>query len=135
MRGSSDFAAWSDSAIYLVRDGPAHLILSVEHRGAPAPPPLRIRLASEGPPHVVIDSTAAPDRSSVGEAPSLAQAILDRLRPTRRPLPTVELRDLLKVRKATLLDALNDLRSAGLIQRAVDGWIVANAPLQLPLDE
>ena len=34
-------------------------------------------------------------------------AVLERLRPSRRPLSTVELRDLLKVRKASLLEALN----------------------------
>lgn len=51
LRGSGDFAAWSDSSMYLVRDGPGDLVLSVEHRGAPAPPPLRVRLAQAGPCH------------------------------------------------------------------------------------
>jgi len=136
LRGSSDFAAWSDSGIYLVRDGPAGLVLSVEHRGAPAPPPLRIRLASEGPPHLVIDSTAAPcGTSAAGEAGPLCEAVLERLRSTRRPLSTVELRDLLKVRKANLLEALNELRSGRLVQRADQGWSLVSPPPQLSLDE
>jgi len=134
LRGSSDFAAWSDSGIYLVRDGPADLILYVEHRGAPAPPPLRIRLASEGPPHLVIGNAAAA-APSAGEAGSLRATVLDRLRSTRRPLSTVELRDLLKVRKASLLEALNDLRADGLVQRADDGWSLASPSLKLALDE
>jgi hypothetical protein len=134
LRGSGDFAAWYDSAIYLVRDGPADLVLSVEHRGAPAPPPLRIRLASEGPPHLVIDPAAAV-ALSVGEAGSLRELVLERLRSTRRPLSTVELRDLLKVRKASLLEALTELRSGGLVQRADEGWLLAAPSLQLALDE
>jgi hypothetical protein len=135
LRGSSDFAAWSDSSLYLVRDGPGHLVLSVEHRGAPAPPPLRIRLASEGPPHLVIDSAAAPCAIPTAEAGSLRQAVVERLRPSRRPLSTVELRDLLKVRKASLLEALHQLRASRLVRRTDQGWILAAAPLQLSLDE
>ncbi len=134
LRGSGDFAAWYDSAIYLVRDGPADLVLSVEHRGAPAPPPLRIRLASEGPPHLVIDAAPAVALSA-GEAGSLPETVLERLRSTRRPLSTVELRDQLKVRKARLLEALTELRSGGLVQRADEGWLLAAPSLQLALDE
>ena len=134
LRGSSDFAAWSDSGIYLVRDGPTDLVLSVEHRGAPAPPPLRIRLASEGPPHLVIGDAAAVPLPA-GEASPLRATILDRLRSTRRPLSTVELRDLLKIRKASLLEALNDLRADGLVQRADGGWSLASPSLHLALDE
>jgi hypothetical protein len=132
LRGSGDFAAWYDSGIYLVRDGPADLVLSVEHRGAPAPPPLRLRLAAEGPPHLVVDAAAA---LPAGEAGSLREAVLERLRSTRRPLSTVELRDLLKIRKASLLEALTELRAGGLVQRADDGWTLAAPSLQLALDE
>ncbi|MGZ6135676.1 MAG: AAA family ATPase [Myxococcaceae bacterium] len=135
LRGSSDFAAWSDSGMYLVRDGPGDLVLSVEHRGAPAPPPLRLRLASSGPPHLVIDATAASPVVLGGEASPLPEAILERLRSSRRPLATVELRDMLKVRKASLLDALNGLRSRSLVRRVQQGWVLATAPVQLVLDE
>ena len=134
LRGSGDFAAWYDSGIYLVRDGPTHLVLSVEHRGAPAPPPLRIHLASEGPPHLVIDPSAVQSAISSGEPGSLCDAVLERLRPSRRPLSTVELRDLLKVRKASLLEALNELRAGRLVMRSDQGWVLT-APLQLSLDE
>jgi len=87
LRGSEDFAAWYDSGIYLVRDGPAHLVLSVEHRGTPAPPPLRIRLASKGPPHLVIDSSAVLSATPDGEPDSLCDAVLKRLRPSKPPSP------------------------------------------------
>lgn len=136
LRGSGDFAAWYDSGIYLVRDGPDALVLSVEHRGAPAPPPLRVRLAQAGPPHLVIDATA-PSSAIVagGEATALGDAVLERLRAVTRPLSSVELRDLLKVRKASLLEALNELRSRRLVRRTERGWSLATAPLHLSLDE
>jgi biotin operon repressor len=132
LRGSSDFAAWTDSGIYLVRHG-TDLVLSVEHRGAPAPPPLRIRLETDGPPHLVIDPSTPPVGNAAPRPGSLRDAVLERLR--GRPLSTVELRDLLKVRKASVLQALSELRSDGLVQRADHGWTLATPPLKLALDE
>jgi biotin operon repressor len=64
---------------------------------------------------------------------SLRGAVLERLR--SRPLSTVELRDLLKVRKASVLQALSALRSDGLVQRADHGWALTTPPLMLALDE
>jgi len=132
LRGSSDFAAWTDSGIYLIRHGPTHLVLTVEHRGAPAPPPLRIRLETDGPPHLVIDPATPPAPAS-GPPGSLRDAVLERLR--SRPLSTVELRDLLKVRKASVLQTLNELHADRLVQRTDHGWTLAAPPLKLPLDE
>lgn len=40
LRGSGDFSAWADSALYLTRRHDDR-VLVVEHRGAPAPPPFR----------------------------------------------------------------------------------------------
>ena len=42
---------------------------------------------------------------------------------------------MLKVRKASLLEALTELRSQRLVHRATQGWILAAAPVQLALDE
>jgi hypothetical protein len=133
LRGSGDFAAWYDSGIYLLRHGPADLVLSVEHRGAPAPPPVRVRLDTDGPPHLVIDPATPPAHPAVEMPGSLRHAILERLR--GRPLSTVELRDLLKVRKASLLQALNQLRADRLVRRADQGWTLATPSLKLALDE
>lgn len=133
LRGSGDFAAWYDSGIYLVRHGPKDLVLSVEHRGAPAPEPVRVRLETDGPPHLVIDPTTAAAAIAVEKPGPLREAVLERLR--SRPLSTVELRDLLKVRKASVLQALHELRADRLVQRADQGWALATPTLKLALDE
>lgn len=134
LRGSGDFAAWYDSGIYLVRHGP-HLVLSVEHRGAPAPPPLRIRLETTGSPHLVIEQGLPDTVAPPAQPGSLRDEILERLRPSRRPLSTAQLRDQLKVRKATLLEALNELRAERLVRRDEQGWALATPSLPLALDE
>jgi hypothetical protein len=134
LRGSSDFAAWTDSGLYLVRRGPGELILSVEHRGAPAPAPLRVRLEPQATPHLVVDGqrSALPDE---GRSDSLRDTVLDILRPSSRSISTVELRDRLKVRKAKLLEVLRELRAEGLLQRGDRGWGLASGQRSFPFDE
>ena len=122
LRGSSDFAAWVDSGLYLVRNG-SDLLLCAEHRGAPAPPPMCLRLALDPAPHLVVIEQRTPSDHS--PADPLQAAVLELLRRAKRPLPTLALRDALKVRKATLLDTLRSLRDAGLVVRHDDGWAVA----------
>ncbi len=122
LRGSGDFAAWYDSGLYLVRSGPSELLLSVEHRGAPAPAPMRLTLASEPSPHLVVLAPTTPPTPPAPSEP-LRDAILERLRTSKRPLSTLELRHGLKVRKATLLEHLRALREQNLVHRADDGWV------------
>src|SRR5208283_2244400 len=44
LRGSGDFFAWADSLLYMRRHR-GRLLLSVEHRSAPAPEPIGLALA------------------------------------------------------------------------------------------
>lgn len=131
LRGTGDFAAWSDSGLYLVRRG-ADLILAVEHRAAPAPSPLRLHLASEPAPHLIAqDLDARPASAVVAEAAdSFEGELLDCLRRGRRPQTTVELRAALSVRKAKLLDALRHLKQRGLVARDEAGWSFVSARSQ-----
>lgn len=117
LRGSGDFSAWADSAIYITRHGDDRL-LTVEHRSAAAPPPFIVRLENTPAPHLaVLDATTA----SSGDGP-LSDAILERLRSVPRPQSTAALRNVLKVRKATLVAALEALQHRGLVTRAPAGW-------------
>lgn len=119
LRGSSDFAAWLDSGLYLLRNG-SNLLLCAEHRAAPAPPPVSLRLALDPAPHLVVIEQRIPSNQS--PADPLQAALLELLRRSKRPVPTLALRDALKVRKATLLDTLHSLRNAGQLVRYQDGW-------------
>ena len=128
LRGSGDFAAWSASALFLTRRHD-ELVLSVEHRNAPAPPPVRVRLVAEPQPHLLVEDLAAaapmppcePASPSADEQDPFVAAVLARL--AAGPAHTTrELRDALKVRKSTLPATLNALRERGLVTRSPTGW-------------
>jgi biotin operon repressor len=118
LRGSGDFAAWSDSGLYLTNTG-ARRVLRVEHRNAPAPPPVHLELTSGDDAHLAVIG-AQPTASPQDDDP-LRAALLDRLSAATRPLMGVELREALKVRNATLLEALKTLQARGLIVRDAAG--------------
>lgn len=123
LRGSGDFSAWSDSAVYITRHQDQRL-LTIEHRAAASPPPLLVRLEEAPAPHlVIIDATQT--RAGDGADP-LRAVILERLRITKRPESTLALRNAVKVRKATLVAALEALRAQGLVARTSAGWTLSS---------
>lgn len=119
LRGSSDFAAWSDSNLYLARRA-QRIMLSVEHRNAPAPGPLALRLSTDPAPHLVLLDQKDP----LPDAPTdpLQNEILQRLSLSSRAISTVEMREFLKRRKADVVAALEDLRALGRVERTARGW-------------
>lgn len=119
LRGSGDFSAWSDSAIYITRKGDDRLV-TIEHRCAAAPPPFLVQLQTTPAPHlVVVDGTS--EQTDV-----LHAAVLERLRIVDRPQSTVALRNAIKVRKATLVAILEALQQRGHIQRTKAGWTLTS---------
>jgi hypothetical protein len=128
LRGSSDLHAFGDTNLYLRRLGPdTALELRIEHRAAPCPPPLRLRLHVDaaGPsPHarfVCEDDGGAPD--------PLRERTLDLVRRATAPVPTATLRTALGVRKQTLLALLHRLAADGALRRAGrDGWTTSWPP-------
>ena len=117
LRGSSDLHAWTDSACYLVRRPDDRLQLTVEHRSAPAPDPLLLRLSGGGdqPLSLLVDSADAPP-------PPLAEAVRAALRSARQPLTRTVLRQRLRVNNARLGVALQTLQQRGLAVRSSNGW-------------
>jgi hypothetical protein len=131
LRGSSDLHAWTDSACYLVRREQL-LRLTVEHRAAPAPEPILLRLAGgNGEPLRLQledhDTTLLP----LGEAVRVA------LRHTGQPRSRAALRQQLRVNNARLGETLRTLEQRGLVIRRPDGWILPpeSAALQLSLTD
>jgi len=121
LRGSSDFAARSDSNLFLTRRREL-LTLSIEHRSAPAPEPITCRLAAEPVPHLRVDSDAQDTQTPVNH---LEKNVLGLLEAARRPITTTDLRATLQRRKADVVDTLEALRVRGTIQRDVLGWTLA----------
>jgi len=117
LRGSSDLHAWTDSACYLVRREDHRLRLTVEHRSAPAPDPVLLRLvAGDGEPlRLLIDSNDA-------TAPPLTEAIRNHLRRCPQPISRTALRKQLRVNNARLGEALQTLERRSLVLRGPDGW-------------
>jgi hypothetical protein len=114
LRGSGDFHAWADSALYLTHEKQG-LCLSIEQRAAPAPDPVFVSLADH-PPHPVITAAAA------SSTPSLKERLLDTLRRSPDPLNRTELRRRLAVQNERLGEALSSLEALGRIQRSALGW-------------
>lgn len=123
-RGSSDFAAWSDSNLFLSRSG-SRLVLNIEHRSAPSPEPVHLRLEQAPAPHLVLADPAP--AIPVPDGPNPLHADLSReLESVTRPLSTVELRDRLRRRKSDVVLALERLRAQGVVARTGNGWQLAH---------
>lgn len=116
LRGSSDLHAWTDSGCYLVHRA-EQLRLTVQHRAAPAPEPMLLRLAGGNgePCRLQLDGQdAAP--------PPLAEAVRAQLRQAGTPCSKATLRQRLRVNNARLGQALHTLEERGLVVRDPSGW-------------
>ena len=124
-RGSTDFAAWSDSNLLLARHKD-HLVLTVEHRSAPSPQPLSLSLAQDPAPHLVSQSQSPPVSATASTLDPLLDDICRQLRAASRPLTTVQIRDRLRRRKSDVVAALQRLQADRVITRTATGWQVVS---------
>jgi hypothetical protein len=131
LRGSGDFHAWTDSALYL-RSQRDRLLLSAEHRAAPASESFELRLcsASDGfGTHLEIvadrerDATEPPV-STTATTP-LVDQVAELLESLPHPVTRVELRRRLRVNNQRLGQALADLDSRGVARRSQQGWLLS----------
>ena len=122
LRGSSELHAWGDSNLYLRRRGDA-LLLTVEHRAAPAPSGLALELRACGDAlalHVVdLAAHPLPERAT---APLVVDRIEHALAHAARPLSLRQLRHVCRLRMATLCEALTTLRTEGRVLKAAGGY-------------
>ena len=123
-RGSSDFAAWSDSNLYLARRS-KQLLLTLEHRSARSPDPIPLRLEQTPAPHLVVIQQGSATPEQVPSNP-LAPLITHELSATS-VLSTVELRQRLRRRKTDVVEALEHLRKVGVVRRTAAGWQLVTA--------
>ncbi len=125
LRGSSDLWAFGDSNLYLrrVRDC---LELVIEHRFAPAPESVSLRLDDGDPKAVhlqVIDTAAQSVDERDGE---LCDAVIDLLQESSSPMTRSCIRSELRVKNERLGWALKSLEQAGQIRREQRGWAVVD---------
>jgi len=128
LRGSGDFHAWGDSNLYIRRQKDA-LLLTIEHRAAAAPDPLRLQLVvgDDADVHLAVAASDAPAELDVPR--DLDPLVLDALGRAGTALSRSQLRVELRVRNERLGDALVRLVATGAIVRAGDRWAV---PVPIP---
>jgi hypothetical protein len=123
LRGSGDLHAFGDTNAYLVRQRDHQRVtLTLEHRGAPPPPPVELALVSRpdgSATHLELVGTNHDRLANV--APSLADRVLDALR-QQQPQSRVALRQLLRVSNARLGEVLTQLQLRQLALRTAEGW-------------
>ena len=122
LRGSGDLHAWGDSNLYLRRHQGA-LTLTIEHRAAPAPEPLALRLVAtaDGGAYLVVGEHGE-GRPRAGS--ELDKMIVSTLVAAGEPLGRTALRDKIRVRNERLGEALTHLVRSGTLVRVGDQWSV-----------
>ena len=117
LRGSSDIHAFGDSNLYL-RRGKDHLVLSTEHRAAPASAPIPLALIATDPEAIHLEVVAQhPDAQRRG----LPEQVLDVLA-VGIVLTRAQLRARLAVKNERLGEVLESLERAGRLRRTAAGW-------------
>jgi AAA domain len=117
LRGSSDLHAFGDSNLYLRRTKD-YLVLSTEHRAAPASAPAHLELVATdaATTHLEVICEVRDENP-----PSLDQQVLTLLS-DRTALTRAKLRDTLSVKNERLGEVLESLERAGQIRRTPEGW-------------
>jgi hypothetical protein len=117
LRGSGDIHAFGDSNLYLRRTR-EHLVLSSEHRAAPASPPVSLELVATDAATTHLEViTELQD----GKRRSLEEQVLDLLTGAA-VLTRAKLRDQLAVQNERLGAVLESLERAGRLCRTPAGW-------------
>lgn len=119
LRGSSDFHAWTDSALY-VRRHAEHLTVTAEHRSAPAPDAFHVTL-DDGPSGTGLVLIDAETRAS-SPTQELRARLLAHLDATPQGASRDELRAALHVRNDRIGPELSALARDGLVHRQGGTW-------------
>lgn len=119
LRGSSEFHAWGDSNLYLRRSN-QELTLTVEHRAAPSLQPVGLELAQRG--EALALELRAGAAATAPPTHSIDERITQVLETAGRSVPVAELRELCRVRNATLHERLAELTRAGHLLRDDHGY-------------
>jgi hypothetical protein len=134
LRGSGDLHAWGDSNLYLRRRD-RQLLLTIEHRSAPAPAPRTLELADEPAPHLRVIDEPAPVPVA-----DLTRKVIEQLDAAEAPLDRDTLRERLRVRNAAIGEVLVRLRAAGRVERCAGGFRLRHPdqlsiPVPTPIQE
>lgn len=129
LRGSGDLHAWGDSNLYL-RRRERQILLTIEHRSAPSPPPCTLELAEEPSPHLRVIEGGPVEHDVAVDAAEKIVSLLS----AGGPLTREQLRDALRARNATVGEALVRLRANDRVERCEGGFRLRRAvPVPAPM--
>ncbi len=117
LRGSGDIHAFGDSNLYL-RRAREHLVLTTEHRAAPAAPPIPLALVATNPETTRLEVIA---QHQDGGPRGLQDQVLDALA-GGVVLTRAKLRECLAVKNERLGAVLESLERTGRLSRTATGW-------------
>jgi hypothetical protein len=117
LRGSSDLHAFGDSNLYLKRTKD-RLLLSSEHRAAPASPPVYLELVATNAQTAHLEVVAELQDQKPTNLPEQVLSLLA----DGAVLTRARLRDLLGVKNERLGQTLESLEQAGRLRRTPAGW-------------
>lgn len=123
LRGSSEFHAWIDSAIYLRRTD-NELTLTVEHRAEPSHGPIPVQLVANGAALALTTEASASSSAPADPEPAAtpAQRIAAALADLDGAVTLDQLRRACRMRTQTLCDALAELVRAGRVLKSEAGY-------------
>jgi hypothetical protein len=126
LRGSSEFHAWIDSAIYLRRTDD-ELTLTIEHRAEPSHGPIPVQLVANGAALALTTEAAAPSSAPADPEPAAtpAQRIAVALADLDGAVTLDQLRRACRMRTQTLCDALAELVRVGRVLKSEAGYRLA----------
>ena len=126
LRGSSEFHAWIDSAIYLRRTDD-ELTLTVEHRAESSHGPIPVQLIADGAALTLTTEAAVPSSTPADPEPATtpAQRIAAALADLDGAVTVDQLRRACRMRTQTLCDALAELVRAGRVLKSEAGYRLA----------
>jgi hypothetical protein len=126
LRGSSEFHAWIDSAIYLRRTD-NELTLTVEHRAELSHGPIPVQLVADGAALALTADAPAPSSAPAEPAPPAtpAQRIVAAFADLDGTVSLDQLRRACRMRTQTLCDALAELVRAGRVLKSEAGYRLA----------
>lgn len=125
LRGSSEFHAWGDSNLYLRRGGDDRIILTPEHRAAPAMPSITLELVQHANALALAPIEANHPSDADTTPTSLDDRIAAALADTGQPQPFADLRARCRIRAATLYQRLTAMIATGIVTKSPEGYCLA----------
>ena len=123
LRGSSELHAWGDSNLYLRRTGDGDsLALSIEHRAAPSSTGLSLHLLAEGDTLALHVEQALHSPTPQTSPPTAIDRVEAVLSSAAQPLSLKSIRAQVRMRAATVSDALASLVSQGRALHSATGY-------------